>query len=199
MTSTTGMQHDRRVLTSVPCCLVEALCEKRALSSSTNTSSSEGDGLLAPLSMDFPVPAPIIVAGQQRKKSKDASVRVAGGTSTMPPPPLPTLENKPAPTERPSAPDEAEGDRSLPPPPPKVATNQQDNAGGKAASGGGGGGGGYKPPSWGLTAAPESSGLSLTVLKGGIEVNSISLDNRTHVLLGEICCLGVPRYYTTKV
>ncbi|CAN0454393.1 unnamed protein product, partial [Ectocarpus sp. 12 AP-2014] len=45
--------------------------------------------------------------------------------------------------------------------------------------------GGYKPPSWGLTEAPGASGLSLTVLKGGVEVGNISLDNRTHVLLGE--------------
>lgn len=43
----------------------------------------------------------------------------------------------------------------------------------------------YKPPSWAPTQAPTDSGYSLTVLKGGVEVNSIPLDNRTHCLLGE--------------
>lgn len=47
------------------------------------------------------------------------------------------------------------------------------------------GGGGYVPPSWGLTTAPTSIGLSLTVLKGGTEVGSISLDNQAYFLLGE--------------
>lgn len=61
----------------------------------------------------------------------------------------------------------------LPPPRPKVA-------GGKS-------GGGYRPPSWAPAVAPTDTGLSLTVLKGGVEVNTISLDNRTHCLLGEAC------------
>lgn len=64
----------------------------------------------------------------------------------------------------------------VPPPPPQVSSSQRSNP---AA------GGSYKPPSWGVVKAPEASGLSLTVLKSGVEVNSISLDNRTHVLLGE--------------
>ncbi len=80
----------------------------------------------------------------------------------------------------------AESGTSLPPPPPKKA----------GASGGAGvaKGGSYKPPSWGLTDPPEASGLSLTVLKGGIEVSTISLDNRTHILLGEFFDGGVCTY-----
>lgn len=61
----------------------------------------------------------------------------------------------------------------LPPPRPKVA--------------GGKGSGGYRPPSWAPAVAPTDTGLSLTVLKGGVEVSTISLDNRTHCLLGEAC------------
>lgn len=73
-----------------------------------------------------------------------------------------------------------EGGTSLPPPPPK-----RSGASGGTHGAGVSKAGSYKPPSWGLADPPEASGLSLTVLKGGIEVSSISLDNRTHILLGE--------------
>ena len=74
-----------------------------------------------------------------------------------------------------------EGGASLPPPPPKKSgASAGKNSAGVSKDGR------YKPPGWGLTVPPEASGLSLTVLKGGIEVSSISLDNRTHILLGEL-------------
>lgn len=47
---------------------------------------------------------------------------------------------------------------------------------------------GYEAPSWAPTEAPTDSGLSLTVLKGGVEINNISLDNRTHWLFGKLLC-----------
>lgn len=71
-----------------------------------------------------------------------------------------------------------DGGASILPPPPRVAGAPPGSSSSSSGS--------YKPPKWGLAEAPEASGLSLTVLKGGIEVSSISLDNRTHVLLGEL-------------
>lgn len=110
-------------------------------------------------------------------------------TSTMAMLPPPTTPLVAADASQEGVPDEempiptapaAGANASLPPPPPKAG-----GCGVGERTAAGSSGAGYKPPSWGLTAAPTASGLSLTVLKGGIEVASISLDNRTHVLLGE--------------
>lgn len=44
---------------------------------------------------------------------------------------------------------------------------------------------GCQPPNWASSKVPPYFGLSLTVLKGGIEVGKISLNGRTRILLGE--------------
>ncbi|CAM9243574.1 unnamed protein product, partial [Ectocarpus sp. 12 AP-2014] len=121
-----------------------------------------------------PVPAPITATGMRAGETGDDgnSSAATAGSSAAVSPPLDKAQQ--------SALDSAkDGSASLPPPPPKTAGGL--NGGGLKAVASGG----YKPPSWGLTEAPGASGLSLTVLKGGVEVGSISLDNRTHVLLGE--------------
>ncbi|CAM9682849.1 unnamed protein product [Ectocarpus fasciculatus] len=128
-----------------------------------------------------PLPAPTIVAGTQAKQtgddgsnSSDSSAPTPGAGAGSTAAVSPQLD-KAQQSELDAAKD---GSTSLPPPPPKTAGGL--NGGGLKAVASGG----YKPPSWGLTEAPSASGLSLTVLKGGVEVGSISLDNRTHVLLG---------------
>lgn len=119
-------------------------------------------------------------------------VQVASTTSTastmLPPPsaPAPLADNTPNAQGEGKPPDlvgAKGGGAFLPPPPPKKSGAVVSGAPKAAPTAGGS----YRPPSWGLKEAPEASGLSLAVLKGGIEVNSISLDNRTHILLGELC------------
>ncbi|CBN74145.1 conserved unknown protein [Ectocarpus siliculosus] len=120
-----------------------------------------------------PVPAPIIVAGTRAKETGvdgNSSAATAGSTAAVSPPLDKAQQSALDPAK--------DGSASLPPPPPKTAGSLNGDGVKAVASGG------YKPPSWGLTEAPGASGLSLTVLKGGVEVGSISLDNRTHVLLG---------------
>lgn len=138
------------------------------------TNSAGGDTRCAkdPPSADFPAPTP----QQPKKQSMLIDPPVAPrGTVGMPlDTPSPDLTSALR-EDKPEGGAENKED-NLPPPPPKVETSRQSNP---AA------GGFYKPPSWGVVEAPEASGLSLTVLKAGVEVNSISLDNRTHVLLGE--------------
>ena len=145
---------------------------------------------------DFPAPAPVIIAGQQAIKNTDVSAPPNRTLTTQQSPSVSTTDSAPK-TEENQHPEPTAGGGgvSLPPPPPKVASGRDSSGGGKeAAAGRGGGGGGYKPPSWGVTTAPDASGLSLTVLKGGIEVGNISLDNRTHILLGEFkLCGTMPR------
>lgn len=127
-----------------------------------------------------PVPAPTVVAGTRAKQTGDDGNRSPareGSTAAV----SPQLGK-----EQQSALDATkDGSTSLPPPPPKTADSLIGGRLKAVASGG------YKPPSWGLTEPPGASGLSLTVLKGGVEVCSISLDNRTHVLLGELGLLHV--------
>lgn len=137
----------------------------------------KGQGLVG---MHPPPPAKKAAAGSEDATSAEPA-------SMLPPPgaPAPLADNTPnaqgGDGKQPELAGENVRGTFLPPPPPKKSSAV---AGGvkKAAPTGES----YRPPSWGVKEAPEASGLSLTVLKGGIEVNSISLDNRTHILLGEL-------------
>lgn len=138
----------------------------------TNSTGEDNASTDDHLSADFAAPTP----QQPKKQSMLMDPPVAPrGTVAMPldtpSPDLTSASREP----KPEGGAEHKEDY-LPPPPPKVESSRQSNP---AA------GGFYKPPSWGVVEAPEASGLSLTVLKAGVEVNNISLDNQTHVLLGE--------------
>ncbi|CAM9250797.1 unnamed protein product [Scytosiphon promiscuus] len=135
-----------------------------------------------PPASDFPMPTPVIVAGKEVKQTISTTSAAPAPASTMLPPDS-SDNRKPKPSEQPYT-ESAESYSTLPPPPPKIISTAVASSGAKNAQLREIRSSGYKPPSWGLTEAPEASGLSLTVLKGGIEVSSISLDNRTHVLLG---------------
>lgn len=130
--------------------------------------------------MDLPPPAKKVANGG----GDGGEVTETPAASTMLPPPAPLADNTPNAQAEGKKPELAggkgDGTLLLPPPPKKSGAVTSGVA--KAAPTGAS----YRPPSWGLEEAPEASGLSLTVLKGGIEVNSISLDNRTHILLGEL-------------
>ena len=128
----------------------------------------------------FSVPAPMIIAGRKNTSEKSRSTDgVAQETSSMPPPvPTKSITNNNNGNKAAALATGDGGEELLPPPPP---VKKRDGAG----QDGVGGSGKYVPPSWGLTTAPTSTGLSLSVLKGGAEVGSISLDNRTHFLFGE--------------
>lgn len=142
---------------------------------------------------------PPLPAKKVAKGSEDGAVTATSAASTLLPPPsapapqADNTSNAQGDGKQPELAGAKVGGASLPPPPPK-------NYGvAKAAPTGES----YRAPSWGLNEAPEASGLSLTVLKGGIEVNSISLDNRTHVLLGEVhlalSCVCVHKYHVLCV
>lgn len=125
-----------------------------------------------------------------KKVAKDgedgvADTTTAASTMMLPPgAPAPLADSTPNAREQGNQSKLAEekgSDVFLPPPPPKKSDAVAGGVAKAAPTGES-----YRPPSWGLAEAPEASGLSLTILKGGIEVNSISLDSRTHILLGEL-------------
>lgn len=128
---------------------------------------------------EFQIPAPITVPGRKHADKSGSTDGEEQGRPLMPPPATYLATRK-------STNDESvlvgatlagvkESGVILPPHPRRK----------EEAGAGQDGGGGYVPPSWGLTTAPTSLGLSLTVLKGGTEVGSVSLDNQAYFLLGE--------------
>lgn len=130
---------------------------------------------------EFQTPAPIVVAGRKHAYISGSTDGEEQGRPSMPPPATSLATLKLTNDDRndannSDAVDGGKGTGMIPPPPPRKK---------EAAGAGQDGGGGYVPPSWGLTTAPTSIGLSLTVLKSGTEVGSISLDNQAYFLLGE--------------
>lgn len=134
-----------------------------------------------------PPPLPAKKAAKGSEGGGQADVTATPAASTMLPPPsapaplADTTPNAQGEEKKPEIAGGKGGGTFLPPPPPKKSGVLASGVAKAAPTGAS-----YRPPSWGLTEAPEASGLSLTVLKSGIEVNSISLDNRTHILLGEL-------------
>lgn len=125
----------------------------------SNEEEDRSIGNIAP----FAVPAPVQSGGPQQIDNTTAgSSRSSVNTDDNIGSAAPSVVN------------EGDEQRDLPPPVPK--------AGGARAFGT------YRPPSWGAETPPESA-LSLTVLKGGVEVDSVRLQDKTRFLFGE-CVVG---------